>query len=72
VDDGLRSRIERLEDVVAFQDRLIADLNKVVVDFTRRVERLEKAEARRAAQPDSSEPDVGPHHDPPPSLTSER
>jgi uncharacterized coiled-coil protein SlyX len=70
-DDVLASRLERLEDVVAFQDRLIADLNHIVVDFTRRVEALERAESRRATQPDANEPEVGPHHDPPPSLTSE-
>lgn len=57
-------RLVRLEATVAFQDRLISDLNEIVTQFARRVERLE-TELKRF-QDRAQEPEIGPHHDPPP------
>jgi SlyX protein len=57
-------RLQRLEATVAFQDRTISDLNEIVTQFARRVERLE-SELKRV-QDRAQEPEIGPHHDPPP------
>lgn len=57
-------RLQRLEATVAFQDRTISDLNEIVTQFARRVERLE-SEVKRFHDR-AQEPEIGPHHDPPP------
>lgn len=57
-------RLAKLEATVAFQDRLLAELNEVVTAFARRVEELEAG--LRSVQDRVPEPEMGPHHDPPP------
>lgn len=56
-------RLERLESVVGFQERLISQLNEVVTDLAARLEVMER-EVKRLG--DREAPEVGPHHDPPP------
>jgi SlyX protein len=58
------SRIVDLEVRAAFQDRLIGELNDVVREFARRVERLERElkEIRESADA----PDIGPADERPP------
>jgi uncharacterized coiled-coil protein SlyX len=56
-------RLERLESVVGFQERLISQLNEVVSDLAMRLEAMER-EVKRLGEREA--PEVGPHHDPPP------
>jgi SlyX protein len=62
----MEERIIELEVKVAYQDRVIADLDEVIAAFTKRVEDLERQlrDLREALTTD--DPDVGPADDPPP------
>ncbi len=57
-------RIAELEIRIAFQGKLVAQLDEVVREFADRVELLESKfeELRQSTDP----PPVGPAHDPPP------
>ena len=59
--------IVELEIRVAFQDKIISDLDEVVRAFAARVEQLERRIAALEERLDSAgELPVGPHDDPPP------
>jgi SlyX protein len=62
----VEDRIVELEVRVAYQDRVIADLDEVLRAFTTRVGELERelAELKRAAE--DGAPSIGPADDKPP------
>lgn len=60
----MEDKIVDLEVRIAYQDKLIAELDGVVVEFTKRLQLLERqvAELRESA----AEREVGPSDEPPP------
>ena len=61
---SLEKRIVDLESRAAFQDKLIADLDEVVREFTTRVEGL-KRELKDLRESSNAAP-IGPPNEPPP------
>lgn len=57
-------RLIELETRVAYQEKLLSDLDEVVQDFAKRVERIEKR-LRSLAQNEPRE-EMEPHNTPPP------
>ncbi len=62
----MEERIIELETRVAYQDKLLSDLDEVVQVFAKRVETLEK-KVRLLEESQKEQPnDMEPHHSPPP------
>jgi SlyX protein len=62
----MEERIVELEIRVAYQDKVIADLDEVVRAFTERVEKLERELEELKETALAGGPEVGPSDDPPP------
>ncbi len=62
----MEDRIVELEVRVAYQDKVIADLDEVIRAFTLRVEALERELAELKHSVKEGSPDIGPADDKPP------
>lgn len=62
----LARRVEELEVKIAYQDRMIEDLDRVVQEFAARVGQLEKILSQLEGATAASGLDVGPADDKPP------
>lgn len=62
----MEERIIELEVRVAYQDKLIEELDDVVRAFTRKVEELERELKELKETVEAGAPEVGPSDDPPP------
>ena len=59
-------RLDELEIKLAFQDKLIRDLDALVREFADRLDKAERRITQLEATVRTGEPQVGPANDPPP------
>ena len=64
--EAMARRLEDLEVKVAYQDRLIDELNQEVMTFTAKVEALEAGLARLQEAAKAGNSDIDPSHQKPP------
>jgi SlyX protein len=62
----MEERLVELEIRIAYQERMLAELDAVVREFAERTAKLERELAELRASVQSASPEAGPHDDKPP------